>query len=387
MKILYINGKNAKSFDKQVDDNVVFAKYFSPSCPACIAMEGEWDSMCKDIDEKYNTDLLLAQIDPHGMSSLENTHTYSDVDYVPHIVILKNGKKVDEYNGPKTKDKMIEYLMNGGYLKSKMSGGKKYKKRPRKRTRRLKKGAGASMSIQEVPQVNNNISDEEHIENTLRENTRVPFGQSDITQNDYIDCIDNGIFNNCKSKSCRKSKGFYKKCIPKNRKFNPHVSREIKSNAENSYKRLIMLSLFKSKEVQDIIKNTYPEKLNQQLIPIKNQIKDVILEADYNDIDINDIKGFTEKLQEIMSGIIIEGNSRINSANAITGTLQNKIPREIPSKMLNGGKRKNKTMRKRKRIRRSNCCIGKRDGKSGCRTCCKSRRNKKRCITRCMRGY
>ena len=383
MKILYINGKNAKSFDKQVDDNVVFAKYFSPSCPACIAMEGEWDSMCKDIDEKYNTDLLLAQIDPHGMSSLENTHTYSDVDYVPHIVILKNGKKVDEYNGPKTKDKMIEYLMNGGYLTSKMSGGKKYKKHRRNRTRRSKKGAGASMSIQEEPQENNDIPDEQHIENTLRENTRVSYRQSNTTQNDYIYCIDKGIFNNCKSESesitCRKSKGFYNKCIPRNRKFNPRVSREIKSNAKNSYKRLIMLSLFKSKEVQDIIKNTYPEKLNQQLIPIKNQIKDDILAEEYNDIDINDIKGFTEKLQEIMSGIIIEGNSRINSADAITGTLQNKIPK--------GGKRKNKTMRKRNRIRRSNCCIGKRDGKSGCRTCCKSRRNKKRCITRCMRGY
>jgi hypothetical protein len=302
---------------------------------------------------------------------------------VPHIVILKNGKKVDEYNGPKTKDKMIEYLMNGGYLTSKMSGGKKYKKHHRNRTRRSKKGAGASMSIQEEPQENNDILDEQHIENTLRENTRDSDGQSNTTPNDYIHCIDKGIFNNCKSASCRKSKGFYNKCIPKNRKFNPRVSREIKSNAKNSYKRLIMLSLFKSKEVHDIIKNTYPEKLNQQLIPIKNQIKDVILERDYNDIDINDIKGFTEKLQEIMSGIIIEGNSRINSADAITGTLQNKIP----NKSLKGGKRKNKTIRKRKRIRHSNCCIGKRDGKSGCRTCCRTRRNKKRCITRCMRGY
>ena len=384
MKILYINGKNAKSFDKQVDDNVVFAKYFSPSCPACIAMEGEWDSMCKDIDEKYNTDLLLAQIDPHGMSSLENTHTYSDVDYVPHIVILKNGKKVDEYNGPKTKDKMIEYLMNGGYLKSKMSGGKKYKKRPRKRTRRLKKGAATSMSIQEEPQENNDIPEEQNIENILRENTMFPlYGKSNTTQNDYIDCIDSGIFNNCKSKSCRKSKGFYNKCIPRNRKFNPNTSSEDKSNAENAYKRLIMLSLFKSEEVKNIIKNSFPEKLNQQLIPIKNKIKNIILEQDYNDIDINDINGFTEKLQEIILEIDIDDNSRIDSADALAGTLQNKIP----NKSLKGGKRKNKTMRKRKRIRHSNCCIGKRDGKSGCRTCCRTRRNKKRCITRCMRGY
>ena len=39
MKILYINGKNADKFDKYNKKHPVFAKYFSPSCPACIAME------------------------------------------------------------------------------------------------------------------------------------------------------------------------------------------------------------------------------------------------------------------------------------------------------------------------------------------------------------
>ena len=141
MKILYVNDKNAKMFDKQVDKQPVFAKYFSPSCPACIAMETEWDDMCKDIDEKYNTDLLLAQIDPNGMSSLEKTHTYNDVDYVPHIVILEHGKKVNEYNGPKTKNNMIQFLLDNGYLKNKTRGGSKSFK---KNTRRSKKGAGYS---------------------------------------------------------------------------------------------------------------------------------------------------------------------------------------------------------------------------------------------------
>ena len=57
MKILYINGKNADKFDKYNKKHPVFAKYFSPSCPACIAMENEWDEMCKDIENKYDTDL------------------------------------------------------------------------------------------------------------------------------------------------------------------------------------------------------------------------------------------------------------------------------------------------------------------------------------------
>lgn len=154
MKIVYVKDTNALEFDKQNKQNTVFAKYFSPGCPACIAMESEWDDMCKDIDDKYNTDLILAQIDPTGMSKLEKTATYSDVDYVPSIVILKNGKKVAEYDGPKNKDNMIEFLLKGGYVKHKMKGGSKKskrrksksKRRKRKNTRRNRRGSGTSMS-------------------------------------------------------------------------------------------------------------------------------------------------------------------------------------------------------------------------------------------------
>ena len=105
MKIIYVNDINALKFDKQNKQYTTFAKYFSPTCPACIAMESEWDNMCKDIETKYDTDLLLAQIDDTGMNKLEKTDTYSDVAYVPSLILLKNGQKVEEYNGPKKKMK------------------------------------------------------------------------------------------------------------------------------------------------------------------------------------------------------------------------------------------------------------------------------------------
>lgn len=123
--IISVTDKNALEFDKENKQHIVFAKYFSPGCPACIAMESEWNDMCKDIDENYNTDLILADINPEGMSELENTDTYSDVDYVPCIVILENGKKIFEYNGPKNKDDMINFLVTNRYLKNEMKGGSK----------------------------------------------------------------------------------------------------------------------------------------------------------------------------------------------------------------------------------------------------------------------
>jgi len=125
MKLLYVNNKNAKIFQDQVKKQDAFVKYFSPTCPACIAMEDEWDDMCEDIDEKYNTDLILAQMDPTGMKELESTDVHTDVEFVPTIVILKNGKKHKEYNGTKNKEDMIKYLLDEKLIHPKMKGGSK----------------------------------------------------------------------------------------------------------------------------------------------------------------------------------------------------------------------------------------------------------------------
>ena len=122
MKILYVNDTNAQHFDNENKKHPVFAKYFSPTCPACIAMESEWDDMCKDIDKKYNTDMIMAQIDPQGMNKLEGMKTHSDVAYVPSIMILKNGQKVKEYEGEKRKDKMLQFLLDNGLITPKRGG-------------------------------------------------------------------------------------------------------------------------------------------------------------------------------------------------------------------------------------------------------------------------
>ena len=130
MRILYVNGKNAREFDKENKKHNVFAKYFSPTCPACVAMEDVWDNTCKEVNEKYDTDMIMAQIDPDGMDELKNMKTHSDVAYVPSLLVLKNGKKIKEYEGPKEKNKIIEFLLENGLIKSKvnMNGGAKSRK-------------------------------------------------------------------------------------------------------------------------------------------------------------------------------------------------------------------------------------------------------------------
>ena len=138
MKIIYVKDTNALEFDKANKEKMVFAKYFSPGCPACIAMESEWDNMCKDIDEKYDTDLILAQIDPTGMNKLEETSTHSDVAYVPSLLILNNGNKLLEYNGSKKKEDMIDFLLKEGHIKKKLKGGYKKNKSHKRKSHKRK---------------------------------------------------------------------------------------------------------------------------------------------------------------------------------------------------------------------------------------------------------
>ena len=122
MKRLIINSENALQFhnDNMNKTNpIVFAKYYSPSCPACIAMSDEWDNMATDIEQNYDTDLAVADIDPSAMTVLQQTSTHSDVDYVPSIVILSNGNKIKQYQDSREKEKMIQFLLHEGHIRRK----------------------------------------------------------------------------------------------------------------------------------------------------------------------------------------------------------------------------------------------------------------------------
>lgn len=272
MKFRYITDGNALEFDKaNTHEQIVFAKYFSPTCPACIAMEDEWNNMCKEIDEKYNTDIILSAISPSGMDKLQNTNTYSDVEYVPTIVILKNGKKIQEYDRPKNKEEMINYLLENGYIQLKMKGGfiKKKKHTKKQKYVRLRQtktahknnrgGNNKSLPLDEQSlmvldktfynqQIDLGVSRMykmiemaiRTIEIVLRNNSTIQSRIVTSEYNQWIDCIQSSIRNTCNKASCRVSKGLNNKCIPISLKYNPKSSENDIQNALNAYQFLLI---------------------------------------------------------------------------------------------------------------------------------------------------
>ena len=150
MKLMNVNGETAGLFSNLAKNTIVFAKYYSPTCPACVAMSEEWENMEKELSRNgvYSGDLIIAQIDPSGMKSLSSTDIYSDVQYVPTIAVLKNGIKKQDYNGERKSDKMIAFLLENDYIienngsvtstSKSMNGGKKTR-RTTIRTKNLRK--------------------------------------------------------------------------------------------------------------------------------------------------------------------------------------------------------------------------------------------------------
>ncbi len=442
MKILYINGKNADKFDKYNKKHPVFAKYFSPSCPACIAMENEWDEMCKDIENKYDTDLLLAQINPDGIKSLEKKNTYSDVSYVPSLILLKDGKKIDEYNGPKSKDKMIEFLLKSGYLKNKMNGGSKTlkkrkhtKKRSNKRKSKCKgrKGGGSIMSIERngnnkkstengsddfnfvenkgwlkpyLIALNNSYS-EDHVV-TVEDSESFAINSVDKVfrakglstkpfwkyREDWIYCsnIDSREFDS----NCRISPGFENRQVPSCRKFNPKFN-NLKPLTDNKLKDQLLLA----KQSYDYIRN-----MREIDIMLRTPSSDYTRFSNEGDELAGKNKRFMMKLRGIQRKQSVKDPYRAllytygytkpattkEAQDAIEDTkdlmkdthsiIRERLSKEKeldPSLQEIMSKAMGGSKRKTKRG-----CKGKRNGTDGCRKCCKTKRKYNKCLKRCM---
>jgi thiol-disulfide isomerase/thioredoxin len=417
MKLIYVNDKNAKHFKKEASEKSAFVKYFSPSCPACIAMEDEWTAMCDDIDKKYNTDMILAQMDSSGMKELDGSDIYTDVDYVPTLVVLKNGKKHKEYNGNKTKDEMIEFLKDEGLITSKMKGGKKRRSKKGGLPPQLLRSRQTKSKSKSRPDKSKYLGEKQYkadfnftsnkswlepflievvrgeniknpsmndakvyatrvVDRIFRNNSAFKTFRYDEYSNTWLYCADKVTA----TSECRKSPGFKNKMIPVERKFNPEFASNEKAigDAENAYN---FLANFNS--IEEVLKTPSSDYTGRYLKQDNGLVSGDYLLSELREkqkIESNNILAILD-VYGYKAPVTLKD---AKEASILTRDVQNEVL-ETVNKMtadpkfpsLKGGK---------SRKRKSKSCKGKRNGKKGCRTCCKKKRSRKRCIRNCMRN-
>ena len=134
-----IDVPSVEKFNKVVGEKEAFVQYFHPQCGHCQALEPEWTSMVETLKDKHgDADIVVAKI-RHDMA--DGVNVEEEIQGYPTILVLKNGKKVNEYSGERTAAALLKYVkdnltpMDG----SSQSGGKRKRRRRKRKTRKHRK--------------------------------------------------------------------------------------------------------------------------------------------------------------------------------------------------------------------------------------------------------
>ncbi|CAD7933521.1 unnamed protein product [Amoebophrya sp. A25] len=84
----------------------VFVKFYAPWCGHCKSMAPAWEALAAE------SPIAVAKVD----ATVEReTATLMKIRGFPTLYLFANGNQMYAYNGPRTKDPMLEFA-NGGYL-------------------------------------------------------------------------------------------------------------------------------------------------------------------------------------------------------------------------------------------------------------------------------
>jgi thioredoxin-like negative regulator of GroEL len=112
---------------------------FHPGCGHCVQMRPEWEEMKR----RLSADTKVVEIDGSemsGHSSMNSSPIVQKTRGFPSIFRVKNGKVVEEYQGPRTAEEMRKFSDKKMKPKSMSNKSKKSKKmkKPNGKTRRRK---------------------------------------------------------------------------------------------------------------------------------------------------------------------------------------------------------------------------------------------------------
>ena len=128
---------SVEKFNNVVGEKESFVQYFHPQCGHCQTLEPEWTSMAETLKDKHgDVDIVVAKI-RHDMAGKVNVN--EEIQGYPTILVLKNGKKVNEYGGERTAAALLKYVkdkLSPMGAASQTGGRRKRRRRRRKRKTR-----------------------------------------------------------------------------------------------------------------------------------------------------------------------------------------------------------------------------------------------------------
>ena len=137
-----LNKSPERDFDKLIKKTPSFVKFYHPSCHHCNEMAPNWKGLKHD---KKNKDKHVNIIEVHAdiIPDIKSDCAKNIPGYPTIMEVKQNGKAGKEYNGDRSKDDLIKFILQhfkNKTIKMKQDGGSNHKKHTKKHTKKnLKK--------------------------------------------------------------------------------------------------------------------------------------------------------------------------------------------------------------------------------------------------------
>lgn len=95
------------NFDEAIKtDKLVFVKHFAPWCGHCKALAPAWEKLAEEMPSKH-PEVIVAEVD---CTVDRTTCNENGVQGFPTILLFRGGKMLDEYNGNRKQEDMMQWV-------------------------------------------------------------------------------------------------------------------------------------------------------------------------------------------------------------------------------------------------------------------------------------
>ena len=122
MKKLDIRPGRESLFYDEIGKRPIFVKFYMDGCPHCEIMKPAWEELENDLLNNYDGDFTIMSVNARSLNTLKGPIVENVQGFPTLFIINKNGTKGMDYNGVRTKDDMLSFLLhNKVYIHKKQS--------------------------------------------------------------------------------------------------------------------------------------------------------------------------------------------------------------------------------------------------------------------------
>lgn len=123
MKKIDIRPGKENLFYDEIGKRPIFVKFYMDGCPHCEIMKPAWEELENDLLNNYDGDFTIMSVNARSLNTLKGPIVENVQGFPTLFVINRNGTKGLDYNGSRTKDDMLNFILhnNNGIQKKQAS--------------------------------------------------------------------------------------------------------------------------------------------------------------------------------------------------------------------------------------------------------------------------